>query len=96
VFNEILTGKATLEPETPRGDGPYREPGERATTECVSCGQSLPVTQLVNGRCRTCAQQAAASFDAILANTQQSSRAFAAAEAERRRRELHARIIKAS
>ncbi|HEY4057965.1 MAG TPA: hypothetical protein VGM39_15225 [Kofleriaceae bacterium] len=68
MFNEILTGKATLEPKPPMG-GPYREPEvPNESRRCAHCRQAfaVPVTSHAH-TCVTC-QLAAAQAASLPVN----------------------------
>ena len=76
MFNEILTGKASLERQAVPG-APYREPSvPEEKRACVSCGQPFPT--LVTSAARTCSRcnfAAESRLQAQILELSESSRA---------------------
>ncbi len=93
MFNEILTGKASLDPSTKSTD-PFRTPGEVATIQCNSCNQHFPANQAVFGHCRDCTRAAREPL-AVLAAQEQSARQFAEVRAHEEHLQRNAWILRA-
>jgi hypothetical protein len=81
MLNDILTGKASNEPEPPAPEppapeDPYRRPAVELAT-CTGCGNQVRRDTIADGRCATCtrvAQQAVAQ--AMSAQYQQQAYQF--------------------
>lgn len=64
MFNDILTGKSTLEQE-PEPKHPFRpDPGSHDLV-CTSCQRTFPASQAMAGRCRACAPNVDAALGAM-------------------------------
>jgi hypothetical protein len=89
MFNEILTGKASLDPQ-PKPLEPFREAGELppVTETCVGCGRSFkaPANRIAT-HCASCMLQIAEL------NAANDRMAFVAAEAEAQRKQNSQRLF---
>jgi len=89
MFNDILTGKATLEPK-PQVVDPDREPSiPQVTLTCVGCKQTYPAnTGTPPGHCRVC------NLAIVEANAAASARALREVENRMRRSAVSHRVLK--
>lgn len=65
MFNDILTGKGTLEAEPAPRHSPFRPDPGPSDLECPACHRVFPASQAVAGRCRSCAPPVDAALDAM-------------------------------
>jgi hypothetical protein len=57
MLNDILTGKASVNPDPPPSQDPYRKAAVEQAT-CTGCGKLVVSNAVRNGHCPTCARVA--------------------------------------